>query len=137
MIAILNFVRVAGWGEFTEIVRVTAIVRRTVAAHQVDNQHRILLQAIQHVVQTVEVHIVNTGFVFAELIQIPLRHVGMRHAIAGAFTAAVVIAPQQVDARVPEHVKQPFLMPSQVGIVFAARHAGEHAGNGNRGFGAT
>ena len=136
MVAILNFIGVAGRGEFTEIVRVTAIVCRTVAPHQVDNQHRVLLQTIQHVVQTVEIHIINTGFVFAELIQIPLRHIGMRHAIAGAFTAAVVVAPEQVDPRMLEHIEQTFLMVSQVGIVFAARHAREHARNGNGGFGA-
>ena len=61
----------------------------------------------------------------------------MGHAIAGTFTAAVVVAPQQVDTRMLKHVEQSLAMVSQVGIVFAARHAGEHAGNGNRGFGTT
>ena len=133
MIAILNFIGIAGWRKFAEIIRITAIVCRAVAAHQVDDQYGVLLQSI---IQTGEVHIVNAGVVFAELIEFPLGHVGMGNAIAGAFTTAIIVTPQHIDPRMGEHVQQPFLVMGQVGIVFTARHTGEHAGYGNGCFGA-
>lgn len=78
------------------------------AAHQMNNQNRILLYSIQYVVQTVEVDVVDTGFVLTELIQFPLGHVRVRHAVAGAFTPAVVVAPQQVETGMVKYIEQTF-----------------------------
>ncbi|MNT91620.1 hypothetical protein D3C72_2327530 [compost metagenome] len=80
------------------------------ATHQVNHQYGILLKAIQHVIEPIEIHIVNTGFIFAKLIQLPLRHVGMRYAITCAFTAAIIFTPEDVNASMCQYVQQPFLM---------------------------
>ena len=137
MIAILDFVGIAGWGELTETGRITVVIGRTVATHQVDHQDRILLQTVQHVIQTVEIGVVDTGFIFTELFQLPLGHVRVRHAVAGTFTPAVIVAPHQVKPGVVKHIKQTFLMMGEVRVIFFPRHAGEHAGDGNSGFRAT
>ncbi|MNL83699.1 hypothetical protein D3C87_2114230 [compost metagenome] len=57
-----------------------------------------------------QVHVVDTGFIFAELIQFPLGHVRMRDAIARPFTPPVVFTPQQIYPRVRKHIEQTFLM---------------------------
>ncbi|MNN89301.1 hypothetical protein D3C81_2070960 [compost metagenome] len=75
------------------------------ATHQVDHQNRVLLQPIEHVVQTVQVDVIDTGFVFTELIQFPLGHIRVRNAIAGALTAAVVFTPHQINACMRQHIQ--------------------------------
>ncbi len=56
----------------------------------------------------------------------------MRHAIAGALTAAVVIVPQDFDTGTLDHIQQTFLMTGQHIIIMRARHTGKHTGNRNR-----
>lgn len=83
-----------------------------------NNQNRILLYSIQYVVQTVEVDVVDTGFVLTELIQFPLGHVRVRHAVAGAFTPAVVVAPQQVETGMVKYIEQTFTVMGEVRVIF-------------------
>ncbi len=133
--AVLDLIGVAGRSKVTVLGRVTLIVGRAVAAHQVDHQHRILFHTIQHVIQAPEIHVINTRVVLTELLKLPLGHVGVRNAVAGAFTSTVVIPPEQINASVAQHIHQSFLMVRKIGIVFFPGHPGEHTWDGDGGFG--
>ncbi|CCK02416.1 hypothetical protein BN129_963 [Cronobacter sakazakii 701] len=98
------------------------------------NNHRVLFYAIQDIIETPQQRVVEAGAFFTQIVKLPFSHVCMWNAVTGPFTAAVVITPQHIDARMRQHVHQPLLMMRKPGIIMRPRHPGEHAGHGHRRF---
>ncbi len=79
-----------------------------------------------------EQHVVVTLTINTHAGQVQAGHVLMRNAIAGPFTAPIVLIPQHADPGALNNIQQSLLMGGQHIIIVGARHVGEHAGHGNR-----
>ncbi len=136
MVAVLNLIAVAGRRKLAELRRIATIVGGAVTAHLMQHDDAVVIQAVGIVIQPVQQHVVEARSPLAPVVQLPQRHIGMRHAVAGAFAAAVVFAPQHADARVAEDIQHAVLMMRQISVVVSARHIREHAGHRDGGFSA-
>ena len=85
------------------------------------------MQIIDVLFQPVEQHFVIAFAVDALTRQVQRGDVLVRYAIANAFTAAIVVIPQHVDARSLNDIQHAFLVLCQLFFVVLTRHIREHA----------
>ncbi|MDT4841455.1 hypothetical protein FQZ97_753080 [compost metagenome] len=104
------------------------------AAHLVQDQHRVVLELIDVSLQTLEQDFVMAFAAAAQHWVFLVAEVFLDNPIAGAFAAGLVVAPGDCQTGVPKHVQQAFLAARLGGVVVAAAHVGEHAGHGYGGF---
>ncbi|MDT4856897.1 hypothetical protein FQZ97_913000 [compost metagenome] len=106
------------------------------AAHLVQDQHRVVLDPVDVALQVLQEDFVMALAATAQGWVLLVAEVLLGDPVAGALAAGLVIAPAHRQAGVLEYVQQAFLAARLGGVVVAAAHVGEHAGHRHGGFGA-
>lgn len=96
------------------------------------HNHRVLRNGGELLFQFLKQHFIEEGVAVPVFRVAVLHQIDIRHTVAHAFAAAIVVEPEHVVTRFLHHVQQIFTPVGIIDIEFLARQVGKHAGKGKR-----